>query len=120
MNIFRKLFRRQQREEQVVFSRGSPEPIAAEPGAERETFIRQVAVVLECDPSDVNTSASLTKEYELADLDVSECVQIAEEAWRVQLMPNPMTLADADQMMKRFPTLDAIIAAAEGERASGT
>lgn len=60
--------------------------------------------------------ARLVEDLGCADLDVSECVQIAEEIWGVQLMPNPMEVSDYAQMMKSFPNLRAIITAAETKR----
>lgn len=120
MGFIRKLFgskeTRKPGKDEVVFHRTSLSPVEATPGTERQTFVREVAMVLECEPSGVNIEARLVEDLGCADLDVSECVQIAEEIWGVQLMPNPMKMSDFAKMMKSFPTLQSIIIAAEAKR----
>ena len=70
-------------------------------------------MVLGCKPKAVNLQASLVHDFGCADLDVSECVQIAEEIWGVTLTPNPMEVSDYTNMIKRYPNLEAIIQEAE-------
>lgn len=109
-----------------LFGRGEPPPPIAAPsftrstvqqpdrsGTARQTFLEGVAVVLEKPAADLDLQASLVEHYGCADLDVSECVQVAEEAWNVQLMPNPMTAEDYAYLMRRLTTLQAIIDDAE-------
>jgi hypothetical protein len=67
------------KEDEIAFYRSSPSPAQAEPGSEQQLFIKEVAVVLECEPPKVNLDARLVEDLGCADLDVSECVQIAEE-----------------------------------------
>jgi hypothetical protein len=97
---------------EISFSRASPDSPPAAPGQQRATFLAEVAVVLGPDnPIDLNKS--LQNDYGCADLDVSECVQCAEEVWGVQLLPNPMAVPDYEAMMRRFPTLESIAREAE-------
>lgn len=101
-----------------VFSRESP-PAAAKPAAARlSAFLEQAGMILDRDAGDIDTAASLEADYGCADLDILECVQAAEEVWGVQLCPNPMTAEDFDYLVKRLPTLQAIIADAERRAAS--
>jgi hypothetical protein len=103
----------------VTLTRSSPHPVQAAAGEERRTYIQQIAVVVERPAETIELSASLTKDYGCADMDVSECVQVAEEIWSVSLMPNPMRESDYADMMKRFPTLQAIVEEAEGRKRQG-
>jgi hypothetical protein len=82
-------------------------------GTERQAFLKNVAVILGKSPDALDLQASLVEHYGCADLDVSECVQVAEETWGVQLMPNPMTAEDYTYLMRRLTTLQAIIDDAE-------
>jgi hypothetical protein len=104
------------KKDKVVFYRSKQSSAQTEPDRQQRLFIEGVAVVLQCKPSDVNLNARLVEDLGCADLDISECVQIAEEIWGIQLMPNPMKVADYAQMMKTFPTLKAIITVAEAKR----
>jgi hypothetical protein len=61
----------------------------------------------------IDTAKLLQEGYGLDELEVSECVQWAEEVWAVQLLPNPMRLSEYKVMLRRFPTLEAIIQEAE-------
>ncbi len=65
-------------------------------------------------PADaLEPSATLLNEYSCDGMEVSECLQIAEEIWSASLMPNPMKESDHADMMKRFATLQAVIEKAE-------
>jgi hypothetical protein len=86
-----------------------PDPL----GTERQAFLQGVAQVLERPAASLDLQASLVEQYGCADLDVSECVQVAEEIWGVQLMPNPMTAEDYAYLMRRLTSLQAIIDDAE-------
>jgi hypothetical protein len=109
-------------DKEPVFSRMTPNPKPAPPGQERSTFLAKVGDILADGAEPIDTGKLLQEDYGLDELGVSECVQIAEEVWAVQLMPNPMRMSDYDHMLRRFPTLAAIIQEAEGvaaERHSG-
>ncbi len=95
------------------FTRSTSAQPPDQPGTERQTFLERVAEVLETPAAVLDLQASLVEHYGCADLDVSECVQVAEEIWSVQLMPNPMTAEDYAYLMRRLTTLQAIIDDAE-------
>lgn len=101
-----------------VFSRESPPTAPVPAGERRAALLQQASIILERDVSDIDVAASLEADYGCADLDILECVQAAEEIWGVQLCPNPMTAEDFDYLVKRLPTLQAIIADAERRSAS--
>ena len=83
---------------------------------ERVVFLREVASLLELDPSEVDVRGNLVEVYGVDELEVFEYVQIAEDIWHVQLNPNPMSESDFTKMVGRFTTLDSIAAAAEAVR----
>jgi hypothetical protein len=94
-----------------VFSRSTPNPQHAAQGQERATYLSRIAKCF----SDIG-AIDPTKPFDelgLDELDVSECIQMAEEVWGVQLMPNPMTMSDFAEVRRRFPDLNAIAAEAE-------
>ena len=98
-----------------VFSRRTPNPQAAPPGQERATFLANVAPVFGEGAGPLDAAKPLQDGgYGCDELDVSELVQIAEEVWAVQLNPNPMRISDFKAMLRRFPTLEAIMSEAEG------
>jgi len=98
-----------------VFSRRTPNPQAAPPGQERATFLAKVAPVFGEGAGPLDAAKALQDGgYGCDELDVSELVQIAEEVWAVQLNPNPMRMSDFEAMLRRFPTLEAIMSEAEG------
>jgi len=86
------------------------------PGQERAVFLREIASLLQLDPSEVDLRGNLVQVYGLDELEVFEYVQFAEDIWHVQLNPNPMDEEDFNHMMARFTTLDSIAAAAEALR----
>ena len=96
-----------------TFSRSTSARPPDELGTERQTFLEKAAEALERPAASLDLQASLVEQYGCADLDVSECVQAAEEIWGVQLMPNPMTTEDYAYLMRRLTTLQAIIDDAE-------
>jgi hypothetical protein len=97
-----------------VFSRHTPNLQAAAPGQERATFLQKAAAVFAADATTLDAARPLQDGgYGCDELDVSELVQIAEEVWAVQLNPNPMRTSDFAAMVKRFPTLGAIMSEAE-------
>ena len=100
------------------FTRGSPPTAAVPAAARRQVFLEQASAILDCSPDHLDPDASLEESYGCADLDILECVQAAEEVWGVQLCPNPMSTADFDYLVKRLPTLRAVIADAERRSAS--
>jgi hypothetical protein len=107
MSMFKKLFGKPDQ-----FTHESPNPVRAAPGAERQNFLSEAALVLGKPQAEIDAAKTLQGDYGCDELDVSECVQIAEEIWRVKLLPNPMTASEIEDLPARFPTLDAIIAAA--------
>ena len=96
-----------------TFSRSSAMPSPAESGRERQHYLQLIAQIMDHPPDELELDASLADRYGCDELDVSECVQCAEEAWGVQLMPNPMTTEDYAYMLRRFDTLQQIINEAE-------
>jgi hypothetical protein len=96
-----------------TFTRSTAVRPPDQPGTERHAFLEKVAMILDRPPDALDVQASLVEHYGCADLDVSECVQVAEETWGVQLMPNPMTAEDYAYLMRRLTTLQAIIDDAE-------
>jgi hypothetical protein len=97
----------------VTFSRYSPQPARSTPGQERQTYIQRVSKILGRPVAELDLAIPLIAKYGCDEMEVSECVQIAEEIWAVSLMPNPMHLSDYADMVKRFPSLEAIIGEAE-------
>jgi hypothetical protein len=114
MNFIRRLFGSGRKDASssesgdVIFTRG-PQSLAAPPGKEDETFLSEVALLLECEPNELDMTRDLQEGYGLDELEVIEIIQIAEDAWGVSLMPNPFTVADSDKAMSEYRTLDAII-----------
>ena len=106
--MFKKLFGKPQQ-----FTHSTPNPVHAPPGEERAKFLEEAGVVLGKPAGEIDTGKDLTRDYGCDPFDVSECAQAAEVIWRVQLLPNPMTADDIDDLPARFPTLDSIISAAE-------
>jgi hypothetical protein len=101
-----------------VFFRRTPNPKLAEAGQERATFLERVTIVLGADTGSPDPGKPLQDGgYGCDELDVSEIVQLAEEIWAVQLNPNPMTFSDFEAMVRRFPTLEAIMREAESAAA---
>lgn len=96
-----------------IFTRSTAALPSEHRGTERLAFLERVSEVLERPPAALDLQASLVEHYGCADLDVSECVQVAEEIWGVQLMPNPMTPEDYAYLMRRLTTLQAIMDDAE-------
>jgi len=116
MSFWKDLFSKRQPpapKSEVTFSRSMASSPARTDPNKRQAFLEGVAVVLGKPADELDLNASLVDIYGCADLDVSECVQAAEETWSVQLMPNPMTTEDYAYMMRRLPTLKAIIDDAE-------
>jgi hypothetical protein len=102
---------------ETTFSRNLPDAVASPQGRARKEYIDKVAVILAQPADQIDPEADLVSVHGLADLDIAECVQVAEEVWAVSLMPNPMQAADYDVMMRRMGTLAAIMAEAERIRA---
>lgn len=71
----------------VLVSRG-PKAVQATPGEERETFIREVAAVLNRKTEDIDLSLDLQTDYGCDELDVIECIQIAEDVRNVTIKAN--------------------------------
>ena len=90
------------------FSRG-PRAVEAAPGKERETFLNEVSTVLGRDPSELDVDLDLQEEYDCDELDVVECIQIAEDIWDVSLMPSPFTASDAEKALEKYKTLAIIV-----------
>ena len=103
---------------EIVFSRMTPDPKPAPRGQERGDFLIRIKIVLGDEVGSIDTSKFLQADYGLDEMNVSECVQLAEEVWAVQLMPNPMRMEDYRVMLRRFPTLEAIIQEAEAAAAA--
>jgi hypothetical protein len=97
----------------VSFSRYSPQPAHSATGQERQTYIQRVAEILGRSSAELELDAPLISQYGCDEMEVSECVQIAEEIWSVALMPNPMQMSDYADIVKRFATLTEIIGEAE-------
>lgn len=97
-------------EDEVMFRRAEPQ---RPPTGSRSDFMAQVAAILEVSAAQLDANASLVEGTGLTDLDICEFVQIAEEVWGVQLMPNPAPLSAMEGLTARFPTLEHIISAAE-------
>lgn len=108
MSMFKRLFGKQQE-----FTHDSPNPARAAAGGERARFLQEAAAVLGKPAAEINTAKTLQGDYGADPFDISECAQLAEEIWRVKILPNPMTGEDVNDLPARFPTLDAIISAAE-------
>jgi len=116
MSFWRELFAKRQPpapKSETTFNRSMSSSPTRTDLNKHEAFLEGVCVVLGKPANELDINASLVDVYGCADLDVSECVQVAEETWRVQLMPNPMTAQDYEYMMRRLPTLKAIIDDAE-------
>ena len=103
---------------ELVFSRKTLDPKPAPRGQERAVFLANIEEVLGNVVESIDTDKLLQEDYGLDELDVSECVQCAEEVWAVQLMPNPMGMSEYKDMLRRFPTLGAIIQEAEAAGAN--
>ena len=97
--------------ETMTFSRRTPNPQRAAQGQERATYLADVAKIFAeigaIDP------AKTFKDLGMDELEVSECIQMAEEVWGVQLMPNALAMSELEESIRRFPTLNAIAAEAE-------
>jgi len=113
MSFFRKLFGgapKPETTDEIVMSRG-PRAVHAEPGRERETFTREVASILGCEPDAVDFSKNVWDGYDLDEIDVLEFIQIAEDVWQTTIIPSPYS-ADISDRVRSFSTLAAIVAAA--------
>jgi hypothetical protein len=99
--------------DEVTFSRSNVNPTSAAPGQERQVYVQRVSAILGRPVAELDLATPLIAKYGCDEMEVSECVQIAEEIWGVSLMPNPMKVSDYADMVKRFPCLDAIIGEAE-------
>jgi hypothetical protein len=84
-------------------------PHGAEPGA----FLAAAARVLEVGVDSLDVGAPIVSRYGADELQVYECVQLAEDIWRVQLLPPRIPVQEFGAALKPFGTLAAIIAAAE-------
>ena len=84
-------------------------PYGAEPGA----FLAAAARALEVDVDRLDLGAPIVARYGADELQVYECVQLAEDIWRVQLLPPRIPVQEFGAALKPFGTLAAIIAAAE-------
>jgi hypothetical protein len=108
VSMFKRLFGKQQE-----FTHDSPNPARAAAGAERAKFLEAAAVVLARPAGEIDAAKTLQGDYGCDPFDISECAQLAEEIWRVKILPNPMTGDDINDLPTRFPTLDTIISTAE-------
>jgi hypothetical protein len=100
----------QDRADAVVVSRG-PKAVHSPPGAERETFTREIANLLRCKPEEVDLGRDLWQDYGCDELDVLECIQTAEDIWNVSLVPSPYS-PEVSEQIRRYQTLASILEAA--------
>ena len=89
-----------------------PKAVHAAKGSERETFIREVAKVLNKQSGEIDINLDLNKDYSCDELDVLECIQVAEDVWNVTIIPSPYT-SDISKQIYKFKTLASIIEAAK-------
>ena len=83
------------------------------PGTERNTFLATAANILEVSVDSLDLGAPIASRYGADELQIYECVQRAEDIWRVQLMPPTIPVPEFAAALKPFGTLAAIIAASE-------
>jgi hypothetical protein len=94
----------------VVVSRG-PKAVHSPPGTERETFTHGVASILKRKLEEIDLGRDLWRDYGCDELDVLECIQIAEDIWNVSLVPSPYS-ADVSEQVAKYRTLASILEAA--------
>jgi hypothetical protein len=68
---------------------------------------------LEVSVDSLDLGAPMASRYGADELDIYECVQRAEDIWRVQLLPPTIPVQEFAAALKPFGTLAAIIAASE-------
>jgi hypothetical protein len=120
MEFLKKLFGFGQKgsvEREVQFSRG-PKSVNAIPGKEYETFLKEVATVVGCKPEEIDLNRQLQSGYGCDELDVVECIQIAEDVWNVSIVPNALYAQDASRIVQHYTTLNTIITDARRKTAT--
>lgn len=96
-----------------VIIRGRAPLPTVPPGSERQTFLAAAARALEVSVDSLDLAAPIVARYGADELQVYECVQRAEDIWRVQLLPERIPVPDFEAALEPFATLEAIIGAAE-------
>ena len=83
---------------------------AAAPGREFEQFSKEAAIVLgrELDLQDLEKD--LINELGLDELDIAECLIIAETAWGIEIPRRTLTSADLTGFLGQYKTLSELIA----------
>ena len=96
-----------------VVIRGRSTPPTVRPGTERELFLAAAASALEVNPARLKLETPIIAGYQADELAVYECVQRAEDIWRVQLLPPRIPVQEFSGLLAAFGTLGDIVAAAE-------
>jgi hypothetical protein len=95
--------------QEPTFTLGRVEMAEVVPGTERLRFFAELSNTMSVDVSDPDRPLG-----ELMDeLEVLECILIAEAVWRVELGPRSPSVAQAKALVGKFPTLHALVEAAE-------
>jgi len=77
-----------------VIIRGRTTPPTVRPGSERAAFLAAAARALEVNVDSLDLGAPIIARYGADELQVYECVQRAEDIWRVQLLPPRIPLQE--------------------------
>jgi hypothetical protein len=94
---------------EVLLTRSEARISDVPPGQERIELLRQLSERFRIEAADVDRPLREVVD----DLAALECVAIAEAIWKVELGPRSGTVSEIGDMMGAFPTLRALIAAAE-------
>lgn len=94
---------------EVVLTRGEARISDVPPGQERVEFLRQLSELFAIEADQIDRPFHEV----IDDLGALECVAIAEAIWKVELGPRSGTVSEIGNMVTGFPTLRALIAAAE-------
>ena len=88
-------------------SRG-PRAVTAAPGEEERTFRREIAAILGSKPEELDLARDLWRSG-LDELDVYECIQVAEDIWNAALVPNPCPNYLFSELVRRYTTPASIM-----------